>query len=82
MPSQEELNKELKKDALLRKDVQRVSSMHAPIVYPAAFGILSGGTTTGKHVFSQKNGNKEKPEEDHEEGTSINVRYMKYHMSI
>ena len=53
--------------------LQRVSSMHAPIVYPAAFGILSGGTTTGKHVFSQKNGNKEKPEEDHEEGTSINV---------
>ena len=73
MPSQEELNKELKKDALLHKDVQRVTSMHDPIVYPAAFGILSCGATTGKHVFSHMNGNKEKPEEDHEEGTSINV---------
>ena len=74
MPTQEELNKELKKDALLHKDVQRVTSMHDPIVYPAAFGILSCGATTGKHVFSHMYGNKEKPEEDHEEGTSINVR--------
>ena len=41
--SQEELNKELKKDALLRKDDQRVTSILDPTTYPAALGILSGG---------------------------------------
>ena len=37
--SQEELNNELKKDALLRKGVQRVTSIHDPTVYPAVLGF-------------------------------------------
>ena len=49
----EVLKDELKKDDLLKRDVQRVAEMFNP--YIPYLGILSGGITTVKRVYNPKN---------------------------
>ena len=68
----EESNKELKKDALLRKDVQRSMIL----TYILALRLLSGGDTTGKRVFSNMYGkvNDSEEPEVHSQTTTRRVR--------
>ena len=44
--SEEDLNKELQKHELLKRDVDQYTP------YIPAFGILSDGITAGKHIFN------------------------------
>ena len=48
--SEQQLNKKLQKDKLLKREVQRVIALQTP--YILAIGILSGGITIGKHIFN------------------------------
>ena len=50
--SSEELTKELEKDELLRKDVYRIVETLSP--YIPVIGFLSGGITTAKHIYNNK----------------------------
>lgn len=52
MASSKELNDELKKDSLLRRDLASITRYVAPFL--PFMGILSGSVTTGKHIFSHK----------------------------
>ena len=49
--SSEALNNELQKDRLLKSDIGTIVRQQTPCV--PALGILSGGITTSKHVYSQ-----------------------------
>ena len=51
--SSEELEKELEKDKLLKRDLKSVVEKLSP--YLPYLGILSGGVTVGKHVIKKKN---------------------------
>ena len=53
--SSEELSKELKKDELLKRDVFSLVEKITP--YIPLLGILSGGITTGKHIYGHKTQN-------------------------
>ena len=53
----EVLSEELQKDDLLKSDVIKVVEKISP--YIPCLGFLSGGTTTGKHIYDhEKNKNK------------------------
>ena len=56
----EVLSEELQKDDLLKSDVIKVVEKISP--YIPCLGFLSGGITTGKHIYNHKN-NKNKSEE-------------------
>ena len=57
--SSEELEKELSKDKLLRRDVKFLVEKVTPFL--PYLGILSGGITVGKHIVKKKyHGNEEK----------------------
>ena len=51
--SSEELEKELEKDKLLKRDLKSVVEKLSP--YLPYLGILSGGVTVGKHVIKKRN---------------------------
>ena len=55
--SSEELDKELRTDKLLRRDVKSIVEKFTPFL--PFLGILSGGVTVGKHVFKHKAGGDE-----------------------
>ena len=57
----ETLTNELKKDELLKRDVYGLVESLTP--YIPFLGILSGGVTTAKHVYSHKRKPDEKPDE-------------------
>ena len=58
--SSEELEKELSKDKLLRRDVKFLVEKVTPFL--PYLGILSGGITVGKHIVKKKYSNDEKQE--------------------
>ena len=58
--SSEELEKQLSKDKLLRRDVKFL--VEKVTLYLPYLGILSGGITVGKHVFKKKYSNDEEKE--------------------
>ena len=47
--SSDDLNDDLQKDGLLKRDVERIAIHVAPIL--PFLGIMSGVLTTGKHVY-------------------------------
>ena len=53
--SPDELTDELKKDELSKRDVH--SSVEKVTPYISLLGILSGGITTGKHIYGHKTQN-------------------------
>ena len=55
--SSEELDKELRTDKLLRRDVKSIVERFTPFL--PFLGILSGGITVGKHVFKHRTGGDE-----------------------
>ena len=57
--SSEELEKELVKDKLLKRDVKSVVEKLSP--YLPYLGILSGGITVGKHVIKKQTGGSSEP---------------------
>ena len=59
--SSEELEKELSKDKLLRRDVKFLVEKVTP--WLPYLGILSGGITVGKHVMKKKYQGKEEKKE-------------------
>ena len=59
--SSEELEKELSKDKLLRRDVKFLVEKVTP--YLPYLGIISGGITVGKHVMKKKYQGKEEEKE-------------------
>ena len=48
-----ELDKELQKDRMLKSDIESIVKQVTPFL--PFLGILSGGITTGKHVFNHMN---------------------------
>ena len=50
--SSEELDKELRRDKLLRRDVKSIIERFTPFL--PFLGIISGGVTVGKHVIKHK----------------------------
>ena len=55
--SSEELEKELKSDKLLRRDVKSIVEKLTPFL--SFLGIISGGVTVGKHVIKHKSSDNE-----------------------
>ena len=61
----EVLSEELQEDDLLKSDVIKVVEKISP--YIPCLGFLSGGITTGKHIYDHKKKNKNKSEAKFEE---------------
>ena len=57
------LNDELRKDHLLKKDVDALVRQLTPFI--PALGILSGGITMSKHMYSHMTKKQTQPEDPH-----------------
>ena len=66
--SSEELEKELSKDKLLKRDLKSVVEQLSP--YLPYFGILSGGITVGKHFIKKRTDKKQTKEDRCKQSTS------------